>query len=304
MHEPRLAHRHTRRRAADRVSCRIPALDLPGSNPPVVSPWLARADADWWIDRLYDFAATRRDRRPHRDLAHGDRRQPRSVRRLALSGSDDDRAVPDRDLRRRAALPPDGLPDAEIERRRATYFEPYHAALAAEIARLRAMHRRVVLYDCHSIRSVLPRLFEGTLPDFNLGTNDGPSCDPELAGRSPGSCAATGESSRRQRPLQGRLHHPPIWPATDGVHALQMELGLPRLYARARGTGAPDNWPRLRPGIRRADPRDADRNPEDLPSTGPKPEPEEISMTMPIPASTMPASSARRTAPSSPPRAG
>ena len=44
------------------------------------------------------------------------------------------------------------------------------------------MHANVVLYDCHSIRSVIPRLFEGTLPVFNLGTNDGKSADPGLAG--------------------------------------------------------------------------------------------------------------------------
>ncbi len=63
------------------------------------------------------------------------------------------------------------------------YFDPYHEALADELARLRDRHPHVVLYDCHSIRSVLPRLFDGELPEFNLGTNDGKSCDPELQDR-------------------------------------------------------------------------------------------------------------------------
>ena len=48
----------------------------------------------------------------------------------------------------------------------------------AEIERLRAQHANVVVYDCHSIRSVIPRLFEGTLPHFNIGTNGGTSLRP------------------------------------------------------------------------------------------------------------------------------
>ena len=64
------------------------------------------------------------------------------------------------------------VPDAaEIERRKARWFEPYHEALSAELERLRGMHEQVVLYDCHSIRSSIPRLFEGLLPHFNIGTN-------------------------------------------------------------------------------------------------------------------------------------
>ena len=70
-------------------------------------------------------------------------------------------------------------PDAaEIERRRVAYFDPYHAALREQIARLRGQgHRSVVLYDAHSIRSHMPRLFDGELPQFNIGTNGGASCD-------------------------------------------------------------------------------------------------------------------------------
>src|SRR3546814_18292188 len=64
-------------------------------------------------------------------------------------------------------------PDAgEIARRKRAFFEPYHRALAAEVARLRALHGRVLLYDAHSIRSHVPRLFDGALRQFNIGTND------------------------------------------------------------------------------------------------------------------------------------
>lgn len=75
-------------------------------------------------------------------------------------------------------------PDAdEVAERVARYWRPYHEALTAEIARLRAAHGRVVLWEGHSIRSEVPMLFEGRLPDLNLGTADGRSCGSALRGR-------------------------------------------------------------------------------------------------------------------------
>jgi N-formylglutamate deformylase len=69
---------------------------------------------------------------------------------------------------------------AEISGRVARYWRPYHEGLAAEIQRLKAEHGRVVLWEGHSIRSVVPFLFDGRLPDFNLGTADGASCTAGL----------------------------------------------------------------------------------------------------------------------------
>ncbi len=72
-------------------------------------------------------------------------------------------------------------PDAaEVQRRMNEYWQPYHEALAQEVARLQAEHGRVVLWEGHSIRSRVPMLFEGRLPDFNLGTAGGASCDAAL----------------------------------------------------------------------------------------------------------------------------
>ena len=72
---------------------------------------------------------------------------------------------------------PDQQPDAqEIAQRVDTYWRPYHEALASEIDRLLAEHGRVLLWEGHSIRSVVPFLFEGRLPDINLGTAAGTSC--------------------------------------------------------------------------------------------------------------------------------
>lgn len=68
----------------------------------------------------------------------------------------------------------------EIAERVETYWRPYHAALADEIERIRALHGHCVLWEGHSIRSVVPFLFEGRLPDFNLGTGAGQSCSAKL----------------------------------------------------------------------------------------------------------------------------
>ena len=71
----------------------------------------------------------------------------------------------------------------EIAERIETYWRPYHEALADEIARIRAEYGRVVLWEGHSIRSVVPFLFDGRLPDFNLGTSGGESCSVALQSR-------------------------------------------------------------------------------------------------------------------------
>ena len=70
--------------------------------------------------------------------------------------------------------------DAEVDQRRSTYWRPYHDALHAELQRLRSVHGHAVLFDAHSIRSVLPWLFDGQLPDLNLGTVNGSSASPSL----------------------------------------------------------------------------------------------------------------------------
>jgi len=68
----------------------------------------------------------------------------------------------------------------EIAARVRQYWRPYHEALGAEITRIKARHGRVALWEGHSIRSVVPFLFDGRLPDINLGTSSGASCSPAL----------------------------------------------------------------------------------------------------------------------------
>lgn len=117
-------------------------------------------------------------------------------------------------------------PDAdEIAARLATWYRPYHAALQAEIERLRQRHGAVVLYDCHSIRSEIPFLFEGVLPDFNIGTNNGTTCAPEIEKTVVQTC---GSAENLSYVVNGRFKGG--WTTRhygrpqDGVHAIQMEL--------------------------------------------------------------------------------
>ena len=73
--------------------------------------------------------------------------------------------------------------EAEVRERVERYWRPYHQALQAELARLHAVHGRVVLWEGHSIKGELPFLFDGRLPDLNLGTANGVSCSPRLQSR-------------------------------------------------------------------------------------------------------------------------
>lgn len=117
---------------------------------------------------------------------------------------------------------PDGV---EIQRRINDYWRPYHQAIAQELARLCAEHGRAVLWEGHSIRSRVPMLFEGRLPDFNLGTAAGTSCDPALQSRLQ---ACLESQSRFSFAVNGRFKGGYITrhygtPAT-GVQAVQLEL--------------------------------------------------------------------------------
>ena len=115
--------------------------------------------------------------------------------------------------------------EAETARRLAAFHAPYHAALSAEIARVRALHGVAILYDCHSIRSVCPFLFEGTLPDFSIGTNDGASCAPEIEAVTRKICAAAkGYSHVVNGRFKGGWTTRHYGQPKVGVHAIQMEL--------------------------------------------------------------------------------
>ncbi len=130
---------------------------------------------------------------------------------------------------------------AEVARRVAGYWRPYHDALEAELARLQAVHGHALLFDGHSIQPELPWLFEGRLPDLNLGTAGGSSCAPALRDR---LAAVLTAHPAHSHVVDGRFkgghitrHH---GRPAQGRHAVQMEMGWhcymspPHSYDEAR----------------------------------------------------------------------
>jgi formiminoglutamase len=212
----------------------------------LVSPWLARKDTDWWIDRLYGFASELGASVVHTSVSRtviDCNRDPSGA--SLYPGQATTELCPtmtfDGELLYRTGAAPQ---EPEIAARRADYFEPYHRAVVAEIARLRTLHPLVVLYDCHSIRSAVPRLFTGTLPNFNIGTYAGASCAPELTSRIERLCDRGGPFSRvTNGRFQGGYTTRHYGQPQAGVHAVQMELACRGYLREPRGEVDEANWP-------------------------------------------------------------
>ncbi len=186
----------------------------------------ALADTDWHIHDLYDQLApdvTSVRTNIHRYVIDANR-DP--LGKSLYPGQNTTGLCPLTDFDGCSIYRPGREPDAtEIERRRATYHEPYHIALAAELDRVRLKHGFVILYDCHSIRSNIPYLFEGKLPDINIGTDLGATCARSIETTAAGICAgADGFGSILNGRFKGGWTTRHYGRPGDGYHAIQMEL--------------------------------------------------------------------------------
>jgi N-formylglutamate deformylase len=213
---------------------------------------LARADTDWHLPELYGFLAemgastiAARWSRYVIDL----NRPPEDTN--LYPGMDTTGLCPvDTFGRERLYLPGLAPSEAEIARRLELYWRPYHQQLRTELDRLLALHGRVVLWDAHSIASVVPRFFEGRLPDLNFGTANGASCDPSLTE------AVVAQVPRRYSvAVNGRFKGGYITrrygqPASN-VHAIQLEM-CQCLYMDEAAPFAyrPDLAAEVQPGLR------------------------------------------------------
>ena len=210
----------------------------------MTSPWLARKDADWWVHRLYDFAVDMGATLVRTGISRSVIDVNRDPSGASLYPGMTTTGLCPTETFDGEPLYRDGqAPDAaEIEERRTTWFDPYHAAMLGQIERLRE-RGPVVHYDAHSIRSVVPRLFEGELPQFNIGDNGGTTCAPELTQAVEAACAVSGSSLIVNGRFKGGWTTRRYGRPEAGIHAIQMELADRGYMVDPAGPVTPDNWP-------------------------------------------------------------
>jgi len=181
------------------------------------------ADTDWHVERLYDGllpGATTVRATFHRYVIDANR------------GPGDESLYPGQNTTGLVPLTDfDGQPiwnvpptAEDVADRLARFHAPYHAALAAEIERVRARHGVAILYDCHSIRSVIPFLFDGILPDLNIGTAGGVACAPAIETAAQSAAAVSGRTWVLNGRFRGGWTTRHYGRPSDRVHAMQMEL--------------------------------------------------------------------------------
>jgi N-formylglutamate amidohydrolase len=183
-------------------------------------------DTDWHVDRLYHFAEA---------MGVSILMATHSRYVVDLNRPEDDGhlypgqvktgLVPLETFEGRPIYKEHDEPD-EIEKinRVASYWQPYHEALAEELARIKKQNGYAILYDAHSIKTEVPRLFEGKLCDLNLGTAHDKTCDPEMSAAAL-AAASSGDFSAvlNKRFVGGHITRHYGNPA-ENIHSIQMEL--------------------------------------------------------------------------------
>ncbi len=183
------------------------------------------ADTDWHIGELYEGLrddVTVVAANFHRYVIDANR-DPSGA--SLYPGQNTTGLCPVSDFDGRAIYKTDAAPDdVEVAARLAKYHAPYHAALAAEVERVRARHGVAIVYDCHSIRSQIPFLFDGILPHINIGTDEGRTCAPHLQAVVHGIAASSSFSSVLNGRFRGGWTTRHYGKPQTGVHAIQMEI--------------------------------------------------------------------------------
>lgn len=215
---------------------------------------LTVADTDWHLDRLYAFArelgATMLGARMSRYVI--DLNRPSNDESL-YPGQTTTGLCPTETFRGepvyRAGCGPDA---AEKARRVQTYWQPYHDTLTAELARLRERHANVLLWEAHSIASVLPRLFEGKLPDLNLGTQDGRTAVTAVQQAAIDAASESGFTWVANGRFKGGFITRQFGAPQQGIHAVQLEMCQSTyMYEDAPFDYAPERAAQVQPILRK-----------------------------------------------------
>ncbi|MFO1316595.1 MAG: N-formylglutamate deformylase [Burkholderiales bacterium] len=187
----------------------------------------ALPDTDWHVEKLYAFAAETGATlmcATHSRFVVDLNRDPSGA--ALYAGADNTEICPTRTFANGPVYAAGAtFAPEDVGARVAAYFAPYHAALAAEVARVRERHGYAVLLDGHSIRSEVPRFFAGCLPDLNLGTADGASAAASVQACAAGVLAgADGFTHVVNGRFKGGWITRHYGRPAQGVHALQLEV--------------------------------------------------------------------------------
>jgi formiminoglutamase len=186
------------------------------------------SDTDWHIRRLYDGLldnATYVEAKFHRYIIDANR-DPDDV--SLYPGQNTTGLCPLSDFDGKAIWKSGYTLDVhETSARRVAFHGIYHTALQDEIDRIKSIYGGAVLYDCHSIRCEIPFLFDGKLPDFNIGTNNSNSCAAEFEQSVLDDCkAATAYKHVVNGRFKGGWTTRHYGKPENNIHAIQMELNL------------------------------------------------------------------------------
>ncbi|WP_322068902.1 N-formylglutamate deformylase [Paraburkholderia bannensis] len=187
---------------------------------------LSVADTDWHLDRLYAFAkslgATILGARVSRYVI--DLNRPPNDESL-YPGQTTTSLCPTETFRGEPIYRDGCAPDAtERQRRVEAYWQPYHQTLRAELQRLRSRHANVLLWEAHSIASVLPRLFDDKLPDLNIGTQEGRTTHASVQAQAEKAAAESAYTWIANGRFKGGYITRHFGAPQDGVHAIQLEM--------------------------------------------------------------------------------
>jgi N-formylglutamate deformylase len=191
-------------------------------------------DTDWHVEKLYDFAA---------EMGASIVVANYSRYVVDLDRPADDESLypgqvatglfPEETFAGDAIYRDGGVDDDEKAARLDQYWHPYHNYIREALHALREIHGFALLWDAHSIPSVVPRLFDGELPALNIGSNMGASCEGSI-GRAVHAVATQSRySSVLNERFKGGYITRHYGDPRNGVHALQLEIAQ-RTYMTER----------------------------------------------------------------------
>ena len=185
-------------------------------------------DTDWFVDHLYDFAAAMgittiyaTNSRWVIDLNRDPANKPlytdgRIITALCPTTNFEGQPIY---VDRRAEVDP-----GEVSRRWELYYKPYHEQIGKKLFELKNKFGKVLLWECHSIRQFVPKVFPEKFPDLILGTNDEQSADQGMIKAVLTELNNSKFSVNHNFPFKGGYITRHFGRPSEGQHAMQLEM--------------------------------------------------------------------------------